>query len=657
MPLDEGATPASAKDDVKAGLLTSTGSPDLRIVPRIEIIPDPNGAKSGVPLEIRVSDLRAFGDLTVPLMYRGRQFDTLRFQKPGLVVKPPAGGGVAAQQKNDNLLLVLQNPSQHEYSAVTARVRFQGIDECRLTTDQPGLEHPPAPQGWGTWVGHLFRRVPARDNCVSNEAWSTFAVRPSSQVTLAIPLYDPWFKDLESGLTRTATRQGVLTLRYRASATDSEFFEQNVPLEVRFDARATRLFLSIVWVFFLLLCGALFFLLLRVSIPNFRRKKTLKDKLNEARGAAARVSDQVNSQLRVLIRVERLALDQQRREGWVLLPGFDELASRVEAGLATLNRKIAFVERLDAASCRRENLASGPVSPTRLDIIDRSLESACQTLKSDQLGEADWLSIQQQLEAADKALSEPSPEEKQAFEALLSERWQLVRKHFDPGQGRALTVPVVFKTRGLLPEVADAGGKEWITSVGVVRADLQLTALELLRELHFLSAALKDSKWDDANKTLCQWLGTPAIATLGPARQLLRQVADGITAKDLVDALTSQQAYIDMDPQSVSPNQTVRLTVRFYDQKLNDATARGNPLRMVFQGTDPGSSGRSRIGREGGEGLEVASRTREARRTHRQRSQNAPGGPGSEPHRDGLARAPVLSAGRGRADDPGGLLP
>ena len=586
VPIDDGATAATLKDDLKAGLLTSTGSPDLRIVPRIEAAPDAGGAKPGAPLALTVSGLVAFGDLTVPLIYKGRQVDTLRFQKPGLIVRPPAGGIVAAQQTSENLLLVLENSSEYAYDAVRARVRFQGIDECRVTTDQPGGGAPPPAQTWRNWIWRGLRRAPERGNCDSNQAWSAFAVRPSSQVTLAIPLYDAWFKDLESGLTRNASRAGVLTLRYYqpgASAADAQFVEQSVPLTVRFDARATRLFLSTAWVFMLLLFGALSFLLLRISIPNYRRKKALKDKLNEARAAAARISDQVNSQLRVLIRVERLALDQQRREGWVLLPGFDEQAARVERGLATLNRKIGFVERLDAASCRRDNLAAGSVAPTRLDIIDRNLQSACETLKLDQLGDADWLSIQQQLEAADKALNEPTPEEKQAFEALLSQRWTLLRKHFDPGQNsRGLKAPpeldafkACFPLPELLPEVGDAGGKVWIESVGVVRADLQLTALELLRDLHFLTVALDGDKWKTEKEQLCKWLCTPAIANLRPARQLLQQMADGTTPQNLVCALTRHEAYIDMDPQYVSPNQTVRLTVRFYDQKLNDAPARG----------------------------------------------------------------------------------
>jgi hypothetical protein len=585
LPVDEASF---QKRDLKAGLLTSTSDPDLRILPGIEVTSDVKTVKPTDSLDVTISGLVAFGELTVPLYYGGRQVETLRFHKPGLIVKRPGGGDTIAQQENDSLLIVLENPSAEDYQGVAARVRFQEVDECRVTPDQPGGKGKASGQTWWNWIRHAFRRAPEPGDCVTDENWSTFAVRRSSQVSLMVPLHDAWFEDVESGLTRTARRQGLLTLRYErgpssapANASGPRIVEQNIPIEVRFDARSGRLFISILRIFIPLLLGALFFLLLRVSIPNFRRKRALKDGLNEARTAAARVSDQVDSQLRVLLRVERLTLDQQRRQGWVLLPGFDEIAKRVEAGLAVLNRKIALVERLDAASCRRENLASGPVAPTRLEIIDRNLDSACETLKTDQLGEADWLSIQQQLEAADKALNEPSPQEKQAFEALLSQRWQSIRKHFANSGGRGLHVPdeltafkKCFPKDELLPELDDENGTGWIDRVGLVRADLQLTALELLREAHFAAPALNDAEWRDATARLAGWLATPAIANLGPARQQLQQVCEGICEKEIVCALERKETHIDMDPQFVSPNETVRLTVRFRNPKLNTAVAR-----------------------------------------------------------------------------------
>jgi hypothetical protein len=376
-----------------------------------------------------------------------------------------------------------------------------------------------------------------------------------------------------------------LTLRYQGNA-QTAVFEQNVPLDVRFDPDGSSLTRSIVSVGLWLVAGALLSLLLRVSIPNYRRKKALKDRLNEARGAISEISDQVNSQLRVLLRVERLTLERQRHDGWVLGPGFDEAAARVERGLATLERKIDSVQRLDGIACRREALLECAVSPTRVDTIEQSLTAACEALKSDQLSDADWILIQQRLGAADKALNEPTPDEKQAFEALLSKRWKSIRNHFGlVADCNELQVPSTlacmadcFPDGALLPKLEDLDGIDWILSIGAVRADLQLTALEMVRDVQFLAPVLNNSnhtqKWTAALDKLTEWLATPAIANLAMARRLLLQLAEGVSEEEIAAALKNDEAYIDTDPHVVNPNQTVRLTVRFRDPRLNVATAR-----------------------------------------------------------------------------------
>jgi hypothetical protein len=337
--------------------------------------------------------------------------------------------------------------------------------------------------------------------------------------------------------------------------------------------------------------GAAFSLVLRVSIPNYRRKKTLKSQLDEARRLTAEISDQVDSQLRVLLRVERLLLDQRRREGYVIFPAYGETATLVEAGLTTLRKKIGFVQRLDACACRQEALAAGPVSPTRMNIIDANLTNACEVLKSDQLSDADWIFVQQRLEGADKALNEPTQEEKQAFEALLSRRWKGVVQHFGthvseeqtqlkpPAALKKLEMDSAFPTFDRLPRLSpeadkDEDGLKWIDSIGVVQADLQLTALDLLCDVQFRSTALQHKKWDEARGALSGYLSTPSLGNLARARQLLMQVEQGISEADILCALRLGQAEIDFDPKVVSPHQTVQMSVRFREPQLNGATAR-----------------------------------------------------------------------------------
>jgi hypothetical protein len=585
----------SESADFQAGQLVSPQHPDQHIVPEIDVITPLNGKSGLVTLEMAVSGLVPFGEMSVPLLYKGRHVETLRFHKPGIVVRT-GGSPLVAHEREGRLLLVLENPSNETHRNVGVRVRFQDADVCTATTDQPAPPaHRRARATWSEWFeagGDPAGKAPpwaseAGDaSCTNAASWTRLTLAPASRVSLWVPTHDAWFTERLSGRARSTTRQGALTLRYFANGTDAAVAEHNLPLEVQFEPTTANLTWSIVWVGIYLLSGAVIFMVLRVSIPNYRRKRALKDALNEARTDTATISNAVDSQLRVLLRVERLALDQRRHQERVLFPGFAQLASRIEARLATLTRKIDLARRLDAATCRRDSLVAGPVAPTRLDLIERDLLTACDALKNDELREADWLFVQQRLEAADKALNEPSPDEKEAFEAVLSQRWQVLRDHFGQKDGaepklKELIVPPelermkpCFPRASVLPRADDLDGRKWIASVGAVRADLQLTALERLRDVQILAPDPLTPAWADAMARLTGWLATPSIDNLALARVLLRQLSEPTTVEEIVAALEAGEADIEMDPQVLAPNQTVRLSVRFLDPRLNSASLR-----------------------------------------------------------------------------------
>ena len=122
--------------------------------------------------------------------------------------------------------------------------------------------------------------------------------------------------------------------------------------------------------------------------------------------------------------------------------------------------------------------------------------------------------------------------------------------------------------------------------MGVVRADLQLTALEIVRDVQFLMPRDANGRWVEAIPKLADWLATPAIANLACARRLTRQLAEDISETKIVRALEAGEADIVMDPQDVTPNQTVRLGVRFRELKLNGAAARA-AVRVVWHFDEP----------------------------------------------------------------------
>jgi hypothetical protein len=206
-------------------------------------------------------------------------------------------------------------------------------------------------------------------------------------------------------------------------------------------------------------------------------------------------------------------------------PSFQDFAQRIEQGLATLKRKIEFARRLDTSRGRKSILIDQDAPPTRIAAIDRELDSACDTLMRDQLSEQDWVYIQQRLEAADKLLHEPTQEEKDAFQALLVQRWKGIRDCFGLN-GLKLKVPQVlagmenaFPSEECLPKEGDTDGSLWVAAAGRTRADLQLGALETLRDYMFLApAAGSETRWSEAKDRLKVLCGTPSTANLAAAR-------------------------------------------------------------------------------------------------------------------------------------------
>jgi len=547
--------------ELEMGPLVNSQYPSLQIQPIVNLV-SAQAIGSDWEVELKIQDLVPFGESSTPLFYQGRQVEVLRFSKTGLIVRPAVEGSYVARQ-GEKFLLVLENPSTIEYQHVRARLRFEDIDVCSFAVERFSGSAPEPGK---------------HSDCSAFNNWTDFGVPRYAQVSLRADPDAQWFNDPQTGSARSGTRKGWLTLRFQEAA--GPIHEQNLPLVIDFQPGAWNIFSTLAKVFLFLALGALLSLALRVSVPNFRRKRQLKDRVTEARKRTRAISGEVDSMLRVLLRVERVTLDQLRRTEWAIWPSYADLAQRVEQGLTVLERRIGMVQRLDIALGRRSLLLDQGVAPTRFQQIEAELTNACEALKGEQLTEADWLFTQQTLEAAEKLLREPTKEEKDAFEAALVQRWKSLLDHFKRDNNGALTVPASLKEMeacfppiGALP-TTDDDGSQWVTSIGAVRADLQLTALELLREFEFFTRTDLDKKWDDAKEALKRLLATPAVENLQEARSWLRQMAEGISEGDILRALEQGAASIEKDPQTAALNEKVRWQVRLRQGALNTAAAR-----------------------------------------------------------------------------------
>lgn len=555
---------------------------DDRVVPTLTITGVAGAAKDW-DVSLKAEQLISFGETIATLSYKGQPAQIVRFFKPGLVVKTPDGGFTAKEesfrslgkwvpwlyQAGTPLTIVLENPAAAEYPVVRGRLRFQDTDVCEATTDK-------APLG----------QLGDNSKCNDPAQWASFPVTRFTSITLRAMGAESWFRDLQTGRPKSAKRKGMLTLRYDgpAEGATAPVYEQNIPLEVQFEPSSSSTLWTLLQIAAGLLAGALLSLILRVTIPNYRRKRAIKEQFAQATKATRAISDGVNSMLRVLLRVERLALQSSLRGAWIGGPGFAEVAQRVEQGLATTKRKIDFAKRLDAARSRQSGLADQDAPPTRLDSIDRHIAAASDALLREQLGEQDWVFIQQRLEAVDKLLGEPTQEEKDAFEALMVQRWKSIRDFFQTETDGSLKVPPVllemkecFPSVECLPDAKkDPDGSGWVKNIGLTRADLQLSALALIRDFQFLlpSTGLSTPPWSLVKGDLTSLLQAPGIESLTVARRILRELEQRIPITRIEDALRAREADIEVDPQVASRNEKTRLFLRFRDQDLNSAAAR-----------------------------------------------------------------------------------
>lgn len=478
---------------------------------------------NGWNVTLKISDLIPFGDSTIPFLLNGKLDQTILIRKVRLIPKPPVGATFEVKE-NGKLTIVLDNPSAFEYPQVLARVRFQDADS----------------------------------------PWMPFCIERHTSATLAVPSHADWFRDRQTGFPRNGKRNGILTLQF-TSADGASMYEQTTPIEAEFRASNRSLLCNLLRVFFWLLAGALLALVLRVAIPNYRKKKLLKTRIADAGIALRDISTDVDSMIRVLLNVERLRLNQLRREAWIAGPSFDDFARRIDQSLTVLNRKIEFARRLNTVEALRTARLSSDPLPTRIDAADQILQSITQTLLRAQLSDQDWVNLQQSLDTASKLFSEPTPEEANAFQAALQDRWKALRV-----QPILSWIETAFPDAKplLQPEAREGAG--WISAVGLMRADLQLGVLELLRDFAFPAPSTDPN----LKKRLADLLANPSLPALIETRLMLREISENVDAPKLKTALAAGEAGIELDPQTILSNDRVSCSLKFKEPPFNTAAAR-----------------------------------------------------------------------------------
>jgi hypothetical protein len=575
----DGSKPEAA--DFATGLLSSP-QPNFTARPTINLVRTVGGVKTGdFIVDFSIEGLMPFGESSADLFYKGTQIDLLRFSRPGVGVSPPNGTTFVARQPGP-LLLIIDNHSAFAYKQVAARLRFQDHDFCMFEV--------------GASQGASGKTPPV--DCGNEAAWHRFELPQYAQATLrATYLPTEWFQDPGSGYARSGKSVGTLTLHFAAllvggqdTPATPKVHEQNLPIEVQFEASTMALGRTLLQIFGLLVLGAAVSFLLRVSLPNMKRKRALKDQLGEMNKLIAGLSGDVDSRLRALLGSECLALNELRTEASPVAPNYVEYAKRVEQGLPILSRKVVVAQRLGAALERRRERINSGYEYRILEDSGALLRCVSRLVQKDQIGDDDWLAVNQSLAKAEKMLEEPDERARDTFESTLAGRWQALREHFGPRdadakltKGSWIPPEAVKDMKPLfdsLPKEFYAQEldefKRWIKDEQGTGgdADILVSALEYVTYVEtIVPPKTASTVWKTERENLCDLLLNAITQKLFDARDALWRLSENIFTNDVKQALADGQARLIVDPENPAVNQKFRTAVCFSDPHLGAATA------------------------------------------------------------------------------------
>jgi len=326
--------------------------------------------------------------------------------------------------------------------------------------------------------------------------------------------------------------------------------------------------------------GAVCSLGLNNGIPNQLKRLDLREELDVLSKRIHDLTPQIDSAVRVLLRVERSRLAKLLDGRWAISPELVNVFKTVGAGVATLKRQLDVLERMDSVHDEIETLRGSVVPPTLLEQVLRRLEQACKLIHASAPPESDLVAAQTLVaEAATWLANIEKPNEVLAL--ILAKRVKELRRFFTAD--RLKEPPVArFKERlANLFEILDRAEYETpanITPDIYARLDARTRRLELVAEYLELGknkmAGEEATTYDSYFEWLISALRREGLAPLEHAQQLVRHLQEGIFPGQLIRAIQAGQTKIEADLAFPRTNDAIQFRVVFNNAAYNDATAR-----------------------------------------------------------------------------------
>ena len=152
-----------------------------------------------------------------------------------------------------------------------------------------------------------------------------------------------------------------------------------------------------------LIFGGLISLLASAVLPNSLRKSAFRQQLRDLANRTTAVSLRVDSNLRVLLRLERNRIGEALRNTWLISPSasgsLDDVATQVDQ----LTKRLGVAERIDDLRGKLE-ASYGTSPPSVVEEVDASLQAAADAMHSYALSSDDVDTATKSMDAAEKVL-------------------------------------------------------------------------------------------------------------------------------------------------------------------------------------------------------------------------------------------------------------
>jgi len=397
-------------------------------------------------------------------------------------------------------------------------------------------------------------------------------------------LFTSWF----SSLFRDQEKQGQLILRYRASGyVDYTLPVKMIPVKIKVQnfSDSAKYWLGSIIILLVLFTGGIASCLLNLWMPNKLKRLDLLKQLNKLAIQTHSISDYIDSDLRVGIRVERLRLAEMVNSVKAFSPEAIQILESYKSEIDTLSQRIEIIQKLDIVTHFFESFKGKAFGAPakKMDEVKKLLNQATESMK---LVLPDAISLNQAKEnirLADEKLNNMSKEDPVFAKELSQMVIKLIEVYAGLDEKASKYTELKVKLKDLLSLLLDKENAERYkdeTKISPEHYHWLSSSIESLFVLrHYINTW---EKYEDRRDILqkrepdfIKYLNNRTWYSLDIARQFRFEFEENVFADQIKEAIQKKEFYINYTPtRQPKPNERVCIEVVFDNPELNLSSAR-----------------------------------------------------------------------------------